>query len=351
MRERPSSSSAVRRYLRVAAPPDDSLPELDGESPEMSTLKQHIRCVARDGDVTVLIVGESGTGKELVARAIHRTSRRHRAPFVVVNCAGLSPTLVEDELFGHVRGAFTGAVFDKAGPFERANRGTVFLDEVGDLAPDLQLKLLRILQQRTVQRLGGREETMFDVQVIAATNADLGVARKSGRFREDLYYRLKVYPLRIPPLRDRGAEDLRTLVGALLKRLSERRHRPAPVLASIVWERLARYSWPGNVRELENTLERMIVTGGNEPTLTLEHLAADFGVEDKPYADTTPTTSGRGAGVSPPSRVEVLDTLERHAFNVTRTAAALGLSRHQLYRLMKRAAISSGPLESLIVLP
>ncbi|MCA1584769.1 MAG: hypothetical protein LC791_08365 [Acidobacteria bacterium] len=136
-----------------------------------------------------------------------------------------------------------------------------------------------------------------------------------------------------------------------MKRLSEREHRPAPVLASIVWERLARYSWPGNVRELENTLERMIVTGGNEPTLTLEHLAADFGVEDKPHADTTPTTSGRGAGVSPPSRVEVLDTLERHAFNVTRTAAALGLSRHQLYRLMKRAAISSGPLESLIVLP
>src|SRR5262245_34166754 len=181
--------------------------------------------VAADAYVTVLILGESGTGKERVARAIHRASARSRAPFVVVNCAGLSPSLVEDELFGHVRGAFTGAVADQPGPFERANEGTVFLDEVGELTPDLQMKLLRTIQQRTVQRLGGARETPFDVRLLAATNVDVTRAVSQGRFRQDLYFRLKVYELRVPPLRQRGAAHLRQLVGMILGRLGARRRR------------------------------------------------------------------------------------------------------------------------------
>ncbi len=177
----------VRRGTSLEPAADDSFPEIDGASTEIRTLKQHMLSVARDPDVTVLIVGESGTGKERVARAIHRLSPRSHAPFVVVDCASLSATLVEDELFGHVRGAFTGAIRDQAGPFERARGGTVLLDEVGDLTPDLQMKLLRALQARTVQRLGGGSETTFDVRVIASTNVDLAVARARGRFREDLY--------------------------------------------------------------------------------------------------------------------------------------------------------------------
>ena len=196
----------------------------------MRRLKQHMLRVARDSDVTVLLLGESGTGKERIARAIHRRSPRHARPFVVVDCAGISATLVEDELFGHVRGAFTGAVADRPGPFERADGGTIFLDEVGDLGPDLQMKLLRTLQQRTVQRLGGRRETAVDVRVIAATNVDLAVARARGRFREDLYYRLNVYGLRVPPLRARGPGDIRALARAILLRLTERRRREAVVV-------------------------------------------------------------------------------------------------------------------------
>src|SRR5437660_12449824 len=173
----------LRRHLHAACSADDRFPEIDGTSHEIRSLKRHMLGVARDADITVLILGESGTGKERVARAIHRASPRCRAPFIVVNCAGLAPTLVEDELFGHVRGAFTGAVDSRPGPFERASGGTVLLDEVGDLTPDVQMKLLRALQQRTVPRLGGTHETSFDVRIIAATNVDLEAALARGRFR------------------------------------------------------------------------------------------------------------------------------------------------------------------------
>jgi transcriptional regulator with GAF, ATPase, and Fis domain len=254
---------------------------------------------------------------------------------VVVNCAGLSPTLIEDELFGHVRGAFTGAVDDRAGPFERADGGTVFLDEVGDLTPDLQMKVLRALQQRTVQRLGGRHEAAFDVRVIAATNVDLALARARGRFREDLYYRLKVYELRVPPLRRRGAGDIRALAAAILSRFAERRRRPPPSLDPKTLEVLIRHDWPGNVRELENVLECMIVSAGSEPVLTPLHLpeafsgfsVADAGVP-RPRA-------------SMPSPADVRAALDRNSSTFGRTAADLGLSRHQLYRLLKRYGIRS----------
>jgi transcriptional regulator with PAS, ATPase and Fis domain len=304
----------------------ETFPELDGTSSAMRTLKQHMLRVAEDGDVTVLILGESGTGKERVARAVHDRSPRHRAPFVVINCAGLSPALVEDELFGHVRGAFTGAVHDRPSPFERAAGGTVFLDEIGDLAPELQLKLLRVLQQRTVQRLGGQQEASFDVRVIAATNVDLERARARGRFRDDLYFRLKVYELHVPPLRHRGAGDLSALARAIVGRLRERRRRGPLTIDAAVLEVFNRHRWPGNVRELENTLERMVVAAGPASVLAIEHLPERFVEQTRPSPQ-TPAAS--------PGDDQVAAALAASGFNRQRAAAALGLSRHQLYRIVR----------------
>ncbi|MBI2220414.1 MAG: sigma-54-dependent Fis family transcriptional regulator [Acidobacteria bacterium] len=312
--------------------PDDPFPEIDGACPEIRGLKQDLSRVARDPDVTVLILGESGTGKDRIARAIHRASPRCRAPFVIVDCAGLTATLAGDELFGHVRGAFTGAFDDRAGPFERANGGTVLLDEVGDLAIDLQMKLLRAIQSRTVQRLGGRQETGFDARIIASTNVNLALATTSGRFREDLYYRLKVYEIRVPPLRSRGPGDIRVLAAAILARLAERRHRPAPRLDSEVLDVLARHRWPGNIRELENTLERMLVAAAPaDVVLTVRHLPDDFGATPNPAA-------GPGRHALPPVQ-DALAALAQNGATLGRTAKALGVSRHQLYRLLKRSGV------------
>lgn len=309
---------------------DDPFPEVDGDSPGIRALKREMSCVARDADVTALVVGESGTGKELVARAIHRASPRGDAPFVVIDCAGLSATLAEDALFGHVRGAFTGAVDERPGPFERAHGGTVLLDEIGDLPVDLQMKLLRALQSRTVHRLGGRQETSFDVRIIAATNVDLAAAIARGRFREDLYYRLKVYELAVPPLRRRGANDIRTLAGVILGRLAARRRRAQPLIDPAVLDVLVRHSWPGNVRELENILERLIVAAAGEPVLSLRHLPENFH-----------TAAAMRATLSavPPAPERIRELLLGNGFRRGRTAEALGLSRHQLYRLLRRYGI------------
>lgn len=322
---------SLREVVRNGPAEADPFPEIDGSSAEIRRLRQHMLCVALDPDVTVLILGESGTGKERVARAIHRASPRAPRPFVVVDCAGLTATLAEDELFGHMRGAFTGAVGDRAGPFERANGGTVLLDEVGDLAPDLQMKLLRAIQSRTVQRLGGREETSFDARIIASTHVDLGAAKSRGRFREDLYYRLRVYEIQVPPLRRRGAADIRALCGAILARLAGRRRRQPPRLDGDLLDLLLRHPWPGNVRELENTLERMLVAAQGAPVLAREHLPDDFGDAGR-----------RGVAEPPrplPSAAEVRAALERTGARYGRTAADLGVSRHQLYRLLKRHRI------------
>jgi transcriptional regulator with PAS, ATPase and Fis domain len=305
----------------------DLFPELDGTSTPMRTLKQDMVRVADDGDVTVLILGESGTGKERVARAVHDRSPRRRAPFVVINCAGLSPALVEDELFGHVRGAFTGAVNDRPSPFERAAGGTVFLDEIGDLAPELQLKLLRVLQQRTVLRLGGQHEATFDLRVIAATNVDLDRARARGRFRDDLYFRLKVYELHVPPLRRRGSGDISALARAIAHRLRERRRRSALTIDSAVLELFTQHRWPGNVRELENTLERMVVAAGSASVLMVEHLPEGFVEQIRPR----PHAPAAGAADD-----QVVAVLAATGFNRQRAAAALGLSRHQLYRIVRQ---------------
>lgn len=311
----------------------DLFSDIDGASPDICALKHHMRRVARDAFVTVLILGESGTGKERVASAIHRASSRSSAPFVAINCAGLSSTLAEDQLFGHMRGAFTSAVNDQPGPFERGNGGTVFLDEVGELTPEIQIKLLRALQQRTVQRLGGVHEIGFEVRVMAATNVDLAKAVARGRFREDLYYRLRVYELRVPPLRGRGATDIKALADALLGRLARRRHVPPPTLDPSAFHFFTQHRWPGNVRELENTLERMMVAADGGAVLTMNHLPENV--------RTTGAAEGSSAVSRPlPSSDEVWDALERHGFKRSQASAELGLSRHQLYRWLKRHGVS-----------
>lgn len=343
-------AGTIRRSARIAPACEDSLPELDGSSPAIERLKKDIACVAHDAHVAALILGESGTGKERVARAIHRLSPRAGFPFVVVNCAGLSPAFADDDLFGHVRGAFTGAVTDRAGPFERANGGTVFLDDVGELTADSQAKLLHVLQRQAVQRLGSGRETPLDVRVIAAASADLGVAQRRGRLRQDLYYRLKVYELRVPPLRRRGAADLRRLVDAIVTHLSARRRRPLATLAPDSWELLTRYSWPGNVRELENTLERMLVAAGDELVLTPAHMPDDVRGSVDAMARPAPGSAPAGPArmtMAParPSAIEALAALERNDFKYGRTALELGMSRHQLYRLLRRCAVPEVPAD------
>lgn len=311
-------------------PPDTRFAEIEGASPEVRHLKREMALVARDPDVTVLLTGESGTGKERVAKAIHDASPRGGEPFVVIDCAGLSPTLAEDALFGHQRGAFTGAMDDRAGPFERAARGTILLDEVGELSLDLQMKLLRAIQSRTVLRLGSVRETGFDARIMAATNVDLEAAVARGRFREDLYYRLDVYRIRLPALRQRGAADVAALIDATLRRLSARRGTPAPSVDAAAMARLARHRWPGNVRELENVVERMLVASAGRSCVTADDLPSSI-------ADTRDRDRRILAG--PPSAREVEAALASHDFKPTAAAAALGLSRHQLYRLVRRYGV------------
>jgi transcriptional regulator with PAS, ATPase and Fis domain len=328
-----TSSALPQRPLRRMDRGVDPFPEIDGSSPEIGVLKQHMRLVAKDSFITALILGESGTGKERVASSIHRASARGHAPFVIINCAGFSPTLAEDQLFGHVRGAFTGAVTDQPAPFERANSGTIFLDEVGELPPEVQIKLLRALQQRTVQRLGGVNEIAFDVRVLAATNVDLARAVARRQFREDLYYRLKGYELHIPSLRRRGNADIRVLSESLLRQLTKRRHIPSPAIEPSVFHLFAEHQWPGNVRELENVLECMIVAADGAAVLTTSHL---------PDSLLTRGMSTRCAAARPRrSPDEIRDALRRNGFKCSRAAADLGLSRHQLYRRLKKADVSA----------
>jgi two-component system response regulator PilR (NtrC family) len=231
-----------------------SFDNIIGKSPRMQSLYRMIETVAQTHS-TVLVSGESGTGKELVARAIHSHSPRHDAAFVSVNCGAFTETLLESELFGYMKGAFTGAVGNKKGLFEAASGGTIFLDEIGEMSPAMQVRLLRVLQERTVRRVGGIEEVPIDVRVIGATNRNLEDEVSRGTFRQDLYYRITVIPIELPPLRERF-EDIPDLVEHFLVKLARESGRPKPKLAPETMRYLESYEWPGNVRELENTIER-----------------------------------------------------------------------------------------------
>jgi Nif-specific regulatory protein len=280
----------------------------------------------------VLVTGESGTGKELVARALHQKSPRRERPFIAVNCAALSESLFESELFGHEKGAFTGAISLKRGRFELAQGGTIFLDEVGELAPGLQAKLLRVLQQREFERVGGTQAHPLDIRVIAATNRDLGEDVREGKFREDLYHRLNVVTLESPPLRDRK-EDIPLLAQYFLQRSAERCKRQVQGISREVEEILVQYAWPGNVRELENAMERAVVLGVSEWVLP----------EDLPETllEAAPRDSGARYhhSVGQAKRDAILDAYVQGNGDYKQAARVLGLHPNYLLRLVRNLGL------------
>jgi len=282
-------------------------------------------------DATVLILGESGTGKELLARAIHYNSPRKDRPFVTVNCPSIPDNLMESELFGHVKGAFTGALKDRKGKFEMADTGTIFLDEIGDLHSDVQAKLLRVLQEQEFEKVGESKPLKVDVRVLAATNKDLEKLMEQGKFREDLYYRLNVVPITIPPLRDRR-EEIPYLVDFFISRYAkDRNFRIDPE----VYDLLGNYDWPGNVRELENVIERAIVLAPAS-TITAEslppHLISGKNANNPAGEDTTHNV----VSLDEAERVAILSALRKAGGNQTRAAQLLKIPRHVLlYRLKK----------------
>jgi len=287
-------------------------------------------------DTTVLLEGESGTGKELLAKAVHVNSPRSRGPFVTVNCAAIPEHLLESELFGHRRGAFTGAVADKQGKFEAAARGTIFLDEVGELPLLLQVKILRVLQEREVDKLGETRPVKVDVRVIAATNRDLEKMTADGSFREDLYYRLAVVSIRVPPLRER-ADDIPLLVDHFLDKHASRLGRERPAVDKAVYAAFNRYSWPGNIRELENVIERALVLD-RDGVLGLDDLPERLQASGQRIGNLRIELPDEGISLEDVERELLLAALEKHNWNQTRAAAYLNITRSTLlYRMQKFA--------------
>ncbi|MBI4518978.1 MAG: sigma 54-interacting transcriptional regulator [Deltaproteobacteria bacterium] len=285
--------------------------------------------------VSVLIEGETGTGKELIARAIHFNGPRRDGPFVPVNCGAISETLLESELFGHKRGAFTGASSDRKGVFEVANGGTILLDEVGETTPAMQIKLLRVLQNGEVVPVGDTQARFVDVRVISATNCRLEVAVEQGRFREDLYYRLNAFPIAVPPLRARK-EDIPLLAAHLLERTTEKFGRRALGWSPTALAQLSSYDWPGNVRELANEIERAVAVAGSGETIEPRHLSDKLNVGEIVLSSVgTGTLTLQRAREGFEARY-IAEALQQHHGNVSHTARALGLSRSTLHKLLKR---------------
>jgi DNA-binding NtrC family response regulator len=313
-----------------------------GDSPAMREVFDQIRRFAAC-DVPVMITGESGTGKELVARAIHDHSRRAEGPFVALNCAAVPPTLIASELFGYEKGAFTGATARKHGHVEHAHRGTLFLDEIGDMPIDLQGLLLRFLQEGEILPVGGRQPIKVDVRVVAATNVRLREAIAAGKLREDLYYRLNVLTIHLPPLRERDG-DIEILATYFLREIARELHREMRGFTRAALQAMVDHQWPGNVRELIATMRRAVVLA-NEPLidvcdLRLEPEFSPVPARYKPAA--RQRRQNGGAGVERGSTAErqaVLQALQQSRFNMTRAAGALGVSRATLYRMLQRNQI------------
>jgi two-component system, NtrC family, response regulator AtoC len=332
MVDRIASEMALRRenlLLRKALKRQIAFQDMVSKSPKLEAVFELARTAAKSNS-TVLILGESGTGKELLARAIHSQSLRKDGPFVGVSCAALAETLLESELFGHERGAFTGAVSAARGKFEIAAGGTLFLDEIGDISAKLQLDLLRVLDAREFQRVGGSQIIKTDVRIIAATNRDLKKRVEAGEFRDDLYYRLNVIRLVLPPLRDRK-EDIPVLVDHFLAQLQTEMGKPLEGMSPEAVELLMAHDWPGNVRELRNVLERGAVVARG-PIITPMDL--DLVLPTGDNGKTEASDSLRDM-----ERKHIVASLQQHNWNISRTAKALGIDRVTLYNKIKRYQI------------
>jgi DNA-binding NtrC family response regulator len=307
-----------------------------GASTAMRSVFETIHKVAGT-DLTVLVHGESGTGKELVAQALHEGSSRRTRPFVAVNCAAMSRDLVESELFGHEKGAFTGAGARRAGRFESADGGTLLLDEVGDMPRETQAKVLRVLQERSFERVGGTTTLKVDVRVVAATHRDLEAEVRTGAFREDLYYRLRVVEVTLPPLRDRP-EDIPALVARFLLQVAERLGRPKASISAPALAALATHRWPGNVRELRNVVERAAVLASGTAIDTAD-LALDAG---KATAQAVTFAEAKRRVIEDFERSYLRAALGRHGGNVSRTAEAIGMVRQSLQQKMRELGLAHG---------
>lgn len=313
----------------------EGLEDMLGTSPQMQAVFDAIRKIAMS-DAPVLLQGESGTGKELASRAIHRLSRRKTGPFIPINCGAIPGTLIESELFGHEKGSFTGAHVQRLGRIEMAQGGTLLLDEIGELPLSLQVKLLRFLQEQSIERVGGRKEIQVDARVIAATNIDLKKAVQEGKFREDLYYRTAVVTIRIPPLRER-AGDAQLLAQNLLLNLTRENDRKPLKLSAEACRAIERYQWPGNVRELENRVRRaFIMAEGRQIT------AQDLELASAEEPAKTPLQRGCGTLKEAREAVEremIEQTLRRNNGNISAAASDLGVSRPTFYELMEKLGV------------
>jgi len=301
-----------------------------GRSPTMNRMFDMIERVAPTR-ATVLVVGETGTGKELVARAIHDLSDRARKPFVAINCSALPETLLESELFGHMKGSFTGAIANKRGLFEEATGGTLFLDEISTITPAMQVKLLRALQERKIQRVGGGMPVAVDFRLIAATNMDLGEEVRGGRFREDLYYRLNVFPIRVPALRERGG-DIALLANYFRSRFAQENTIEPPAISPETMSRLMSYAWPGNVRELENFVERAVIMYAGARSIPFEPPLAE---KDRSERELLERARDERWNIERLEREYILDVLESVHGHRGHAAEILGIDRRTLYRKLK----------------
>ncbi len=318
----------VEEKIELTPSKKDRFGDIVGKSKEMKDVFGILEKVSKT-DATILIIGETGTGKELVAKAIHENSNRSKRPFVVIDCSAIARNLIESELFGHEKGAFTGAVSARHGAFETANGGTIFLDEIGELEPDMQPRLLRVLEAREIKRVGGTNIIPVDVRIIAATNRDLSAEIKKNRFREDLFYRLSVININLPQLKDRK-DDIPLLIDYFIKANKTRKIKG---VAKETLNILINYIWPGNIRELRNVIERAIALG------TSDYIEPKDLILTKPQVSEKETADLSGRTLEEIEKSAIIQTLKTHKGNKTTTAKALGIAYSTLYEKMKKYSI------------